>query len=75
MKAARPVPAVAAVADVVSATHDPTEAAGVRARARQFAEPLLTGETAHSGENLLAHADAVADILAHIWGLFGMASA
>jgi GTP pyrophosphokinase len=38
------------------------------ARARAFAEPLLAGETTPSGENLLAHADAVADILAGIGG-------
>lgn len=39
-----------------------------RARARAFAEPLLTGELSHAGESLLAHADAVADILASIGG-------
>lgn len=32
-------------------------------RARAFAEPLLTHETLDSGENTLAHADAVVDIL------------
>ncbi len=32
-------------------------------RARAFAEPLLAGETLDSGENTLAHADAVAQIL------------
>ena len=32
-------------------------------RARAFAEPLLTGETLDSGENTLAHADAIAQIL------------
>ena len=68
MKAVPPLPAATAVAGVVTATHDPTEPADVRARARLFAEPLLTGEVAHSGENLLAHADAVADILAGIGG-------
>ncbi len=41
---------------------------GLRARARLFAEPLLAGETTSSGENALAHADAVADILADIGG-------
>lgn len=40
----------------------------MRARARAFAEPLLTGEWSHAGESLLAHADAVADILASIGG-------
>ena len=33
------------------------------ARARAFAEPLLIGETLETGENTLAHADAVAAIL------------
>ncbi|MCZ2104622.1 MAG: bifunctional (p)ppGpp synthetase/guanosine-3',5'-bis(diphosphate) 3'-pyrophosphohydrolase [Comamonadaceae bacterium] len=33
------------------------------ARARAFAEPLLAGEALDSGENTLAHADAVAQIL------------
>ena len=37
-------------------------------RARAFAEPLLAGETTASGENVLSHADAVADILAGIGG-------
>ncbi|WP_051384806.1 RelA/SpoT family protein [Comamonas badia] len=32
-------------------------------RARAFAEPLLAGETLDSGENTLAHADAIAQIL------------
>ncbi|GAB3187926.1 RelA/SpoT family protein [Hydrogenophaga aquatica] len=38
------------------------------ARARAFAEPLLAGETLDSGENTLAHADAVAAILALMGG-------
>ncbi len=57
------------VADVVAATNQGhAEVAGLRARARAFAEPLLTSETTSSGENVLAHADAVADILAGIGG-------
>jgi GTP pyrophosphokinase len=32
------------------------------ARARAFAEPLIAGETLDTGENTLAHADAVAAI-------------
>ncbi len=57
------------VADVIAATGDgPCDTAGIRARARVFAEPLLTGETTTSGENLLAHADAVAGILETIGG-------
>jgi GTP pyrophosphokinase len=35
-------------------------------RARAFAEPLLASETLDTGENILAHADAVADILRSI---------
>jgi len=38
------------------------------ARARAFAEPLLAGEVLDTGEGMLAHADAVADILGHIGG-------
>ncbi|MDI9855515.1 bifunctional (p)ppGpp synthetase/guanosine-3',5'-bis(diphosphate) 3'-pyrophosphohydrolase [Comamonas sp. 17RB] len=37
-------------------------------RARSFAEPLLSGETMTTGENTLAHADAVAAILYGIGG-------
>ncbi len=38
------------------------------ARARAFAEPLLVGEMLDTGENILAHADAVAAILRDIGG-------
>ena len=38
------------------------------ARARAFAEPLLAGEALDTGENILAHADAVAAILKNIGG-------
>ncbi len=38
-------------------------AADTLARARAFAAPLIAGQQQHSGENTLAHADAVADIL------------
>ncbi|HOV20442.1 MAG TPA: HD domain-containing protein, partial [Ottowia sp.] len=58
----------APVAGVVSAVNESEAQAGMRERARAFAEPLLAGETTASGENLLAHADAVADILAGIGG-------
>ncbi|MBS0292805.1 MAG: bifunctional (p)ppGpp synthetase/guanosine-3',5'-bis(diphosphate) 3'-pyrophosphohydrolase [Proteobacteria bacterium] len=37
-------------------------------RARAFAGPLLIGETLETGENTLAHADAVAAILKHLGG-------
>jgi len=57
------------VADVVVATAGGQPDGGeLRARARAFAEPLLAGETTASGENVLSHADAVADILAGIGG-------
>lgn len=51
---------------VVAATDDSDTASGVRSRARAFAAPLLVDRAPNSGENLLAHADAVADILADI---------
>ena len=57
------------VADVVVATGGGQPDGGeLRARARAFAEPLLAGETTASGENVLSHSDAVADILAGIGG-------
>lgn len=37
-------------------------------RARAFAEPLLSGECLDTGENILAHADAVVEILKAIGG-------
>ena len=37
-------------------------------RARAFAEPLIAGETLETGENTLAHADAVAAIVASMGG-------
>ncbi|EYC51279.1 GTP pyrophosphokinase [Hylemonella gracilis str. Niagara R] len=45
------------------------------ARARAFAEPLLAGETLETGENTLAHADAVAAILRTIGGSEAMQAA
>lgn len=50
-----------AIAVALAASVTPDSQALVRARA--FAEPLLANETLDSGENILAHADAVADIL------------
>ena len=44
-------------------------------RARAFAEPLLAGETLDTGENTLAHADAVAVILRLIGGSEAMQAA
>ncbi len=51
------------------------EQADALARARIFAEPLLTGETLETGENTLAHADAVAAILKGIGGSEAMQAA
>ncbi len=45
------------------------------ARARAFAEPLLAGEMLDTGENILAHADAVAGILKGIGGSEAMQTA
>jgi GTP pyrophosphokinase len=44
-------------------------------RARAFAEPLIACEQLDTGENILAHADAVADILAAIGGSEAMRAA
>jgi GTP pyrophosphokinase len=44
-------------------------------RARAFAEPLIGGETLDTGENTLAHADAVAAILRGIGGSEAMQAA
>ncbi len=49
--------------------------AGALARARAFAEPLIAGETLDTGENTLAHADAVAAILGSIGGSEAMQAA
>ncbi len=51
------------------------EQAQALARARAFAEPLLAGETLDTGENILAHADAVATILKTIGGSEAMQAA
>jgi GTP pyrophosphokinase len=67
---AEPVPEVIAVTGrSVSGQPD------VLARARAFAEPLIVGETLDTGENTLAHADAVAAILAAIGGSSAMQAA
>jgi GTP pyrophosphokinase len=49
--------------------------AHARPRARAFAEPLIAGETLDTGENTLAHADAVADILKAMGGSEAMQAA
>ncbi len=51
------------------------EQAGALLRARAFAEPLLNSESLDTGENILAHADAVAQILRAIGGSEAMQAA
>jgi GTP pyrophosphokinase len=51
------------------------EQADALARARAFAEPLLSSEVLDTGENVLAHADAVAQILKSIGGSQAMQAA
>lgn len=64
-----PPPVFAATADAL-----PNET-GALARARAFAEPLLACESLDTGENILAHADAVARILQAIGGSEAMQAA
>ena len=64
------------VPQLIAATaHSLPEQINALARARAFAEPLLAGETLDTGENILAHADAVADILKRIGGSEAMQAA
>jgi GTP pyrophosphokinase len=64
------------VLPVVAATaHSVPEQANALVRARAFAEPLLASETLDTGENILAHADAVAHILRGIGGSEAMQAA
>jgi len=53
---------------IAATTQNQPEQADALARARAFAEPLLASETLDTGENILAHADAVAAILQSIGG-------
>ncbi|MCM2295126.1 bifunctional (p)ppGpp synthetase/guanosine-3',5'-bis(diphosphate) 3'-pyrophosphohydrolase [Rhodoferax sp.] len=73
---ANPDPAAKPVLPVVAATADSLpEQAHALARARAFAEPLLVTELLDTGENILAHADAVAAILRSIGGSEAMQAA
>jgi GTP pyrophosphokinase len=64
-----PVDSVATVVpQVIAATANLPELAHALARARAFAEPLLACEVLDTGENILAHADAVAAIVKNIGG-------
>jgi GTP pyrophosphokinase len=68
--------AAKSVLPVMAATaHDLPDQAHSLARARAFAEPLLACELLDTGENILAHADAVADILRGIGGSEAMQAA
>ena len=61
---------------LIAATADSLPAqADALSRARAFAEPLLAGAVLDTGENILAHADAVAAILASIGGSQAMQAA
>lgn len=67
---------LAPLPDVIAITSQSLpEQANALARARAFAEPLLAGETLDTGENTLAHADAVAAILKSIGGSEAMQAA
>ncbi len=66
----------AAVPELIAATGQSLPAqAGALARARSFAEPLISSETLDTGENTLAHADAVAAILKSMGGSEAMQAA
>ncbi|MES2360907.1 MAG: bifunctional (p)ppGpp synthetase/guanosine-3',5'-bis(diphosphate) 3'-pyrophosphohydrolase [Pseudomonadota bacterium] len=63
-------------ASIVTATADSLpDQPHALARARAFAEPLIASETFDTGENILAHADAVAAILKSIGGSEAMQAA
>lgn len=64
------------VPEVIAATAGSLpDTAGALIRARTFAEPLIAGETLDTGENMLAHADAVAAIVRLIGGSEAMQAA
>lgn len=68
--------AAVAVPDLVAAAEQALpQQANALARARAFAEPLIAGETLETGENTLAHADAVAHILKSMGGSEAMQAA
>jgi GTP pyrophosphokinase len=67
---ATPVPELVAAAEQAL-----PQQANALARSRAFAEPLIAGETLDTGENTLAHADAVAEILKSMGGSEAMQAA
>ena len=72
MKSHAPAASAPIVAATASSLPDQPQAL---ARARAFAEPLIASETLDSGENTLAHADAVSGILKAIGGSEAMQAA
>jgi GTP pyrophosphokinase len=64
-------PVMLATADGQSLPAD----AELLAKARVFAEPFIAGESLDTGENILAHADAVATILSDMGGSVAMQAA
>src|SRR5512141_2912993 len=69
-------PEAAAVPELIAATEQSMpHQANALARARAFAEPFIAGETLDTGENTLAHADAVASILKSMGGSEAMQAA
>jgi len=66
----------AQVPELIAATEQAMpHQANALARARAFAEPFIAGETLDTGENTLAHADAVASILKSMGGSEAMQAA
>jgi len=66
----------ATVPELIAATEQAMpHQANALARARAFAEPFIAGETLDTGENTLAHADAVAAILKSMGGSEAMQAA
>jgi GTP pyrophosphokinase len=74
MNAAPDTPAPTAIATALAGQRLQANPAAL-ARARAFAEPLLGNESVDTGENMLAHADAMVDILAHMGGSADMQAA
>jgi GTP pyrophosphokinase len=76
MKSAAHPAGDASASPIVAATADSLpEQPQALARARAFAEPLLAGRLLDTGEPILAHADAVAEILKGIGGSEAMQAA
>ncbi len=69
------LPAPSAPQVLAVTAHSLPDEVGGLARARAFAEPLLATEILDTGENVLAHADAVAAILRSIGGSPAMQAA